>query len=183
MTVIMYVKPGCPYCQRAREQLAAEGTDHRGARRDAEPGLAGRADGLHEQPRRRADDRPRRRLRRPGRFPTGSRLTGALSGRSAAGVSGSELSAGAQVVIPVPRRRRAITVITSCAKYGVSWTRIQKCRAGISTSTASSAATAAASDRGSSWINASSPNKPGAVTVSIRRSPSLTSLSPRARHT
>ena len=25
MTVIMYVKPGCPYCQRAREQLAAEG--------------------------------------------------------------------------------------------------------------------------------------------------------------
>ena len=26
MTVIMYVKPGCPYCQRAREQLAAEGT-------------------------------------------------------------------------------------------------------------------------------------------------------------
>lgn len=25
MTVIMYVKPGCPYCQRAREQLAADG--------------------------------------------------------------------------------------------------------------------------------------------------------------
>jgi glutaredoxin 3 len=25
MTVIMYVKPGCPYCQAAREHLAAEG--------------------------------------------------------------------------------------------------------------------------------------------------------------
>jgi glutaredoxin 3 len=27
MTVVMYVKPGCPYCQAAREHLAAEGTD------------------------------------------------------------------------------------------------------------------------------------------------------------
>lgn len=26
MTVVMYVKPGCPYCQSAREHLAAEGT-------------------------------------------------------------------------------------------------------------------------------------------------------------
>jgi glutaredoxin len=25
MTIVMYVKPRCPYCQRAREQLAAEG--------------------------------------------------------------------------------------------------------------------------------------------------------------
>lgn len=25
MAVIMYVKPGCPYCQAAREHLAAEG--------------------------------------------------------------------------------------------------------------------------------------------------------------
>jgi glutaredoxin len=25
MTVIMYVKPGCPYCQAAREHLAVEG--------------------------------------------------------------------------------------------------------------------------------------------------------------
>jgi glutaredoxin len=25
MTAIMYVKPGCPYCQAAREHLAAEG--------------------------------------------------------------------------------------------------------------------------------------------------------------
>ena len=25
MTVVMYVKPGCPYCQAAREHLAAEG--------------------------------------------------------------------------------------------------------------------------------------------------------------
>jgi glutaredoxin 3 len=25
MSVVMYVKPGCPYCQAAREQLAAEG--------------------------------------------------------------------------------------------------------------------------------------------------------------
>ncbi len=25
MSVIMYVKPGCPYCQRAREHLAAQG--------------------------------------------------------------------------------------------------------------------------------------------------------------
>lgn len=27
MSVIMYVKPGCPYCQAARESLAAEGAD------------------------------------------------------------------------------------------------------------------------------------------------------------
>jgi glutaredoxin 3 len=26
MTVVMYVKPGCPYCQSAREHFAAEGT-------------------------------------------------------------------------------------------------------------------------------------------------------------
>jgi glutaredoxin len=26
MSVVMYVKPGCPYCQAAREHLAAEGT-------------------------------------------------------------------------------------------------------------------------------------------------------------
>jgi glutaredoxin len=25
--VVMYVKPGCPYCQSAREHLAAEGAD------------------------------------------------------------------------------------------------------------------------------------------------------------
>jgi glutaredoxin len=25
MSVVMYVKPGCPYCQTAREHLAAEG--------------------------------------------------------------------------------------------------------------------------------------------------------------
>ena len=25
MTVVMYVKPGCPYCQAAREHLASEG--------------------------------------------------------------------------------------------------------------------------------------------------------------
>jgi glutaredoxin 3 len=25
MTVVMYVKPGCPYCQAAREHLAEEG--------------------------------------------------------------------------------------------------------------------------------------------------------------
>ena len=25
MNVVMYVKPGCPYCQAAREHLAAEG--------------------------------------------------------------------------------------------------------------------------------------------------------------
>lgn len=25
MSVVMYVKPGCPYCQAAREHLAAEG--------------------------------------------------------------------------------------------------------------------------------------------------------------
>lgn len=25
MSVVMYVKPGCPYCQRAREHLAASG--------------------------------------------------------------------------------------------------------------------------------------------------------------
>lgn len=27
MTVVMYVKPACPYCQAAREQLAAEGVE------------------------------------------------------------------------------------------------------------------------------------------------------------
>lgn len=27
MGVVMYVKPGCPYCQAAREHFAAEGTD------------------------------------------------------------------------------------------------------------------------------------------------------------
>ena len=27
MTVIMYVKPGCPYCQAAREHLASEGEE------------------------------------------------------------------------------------------------------------------------------------------------------------
>jgi len=27
MTVVMYVKPGCPYCQAAREHLAGEGED------------------------------------------------------------------------------------------------------------------------------------------------------------
>jgi glutaredoxin len=27
MGVVMYVKPGCPYCQAAREHLAAEGED------------------------------------------------------------------------------------------------------------------------------------------------------------
>lgn len=37
MSVIMYVKPGCPYCQAAREQLAAEGepVEERDATRDA----------------------------------------------------------------------------------------------------------------------------------------------------
>jgi len=25
MSAVMYIKPGCPYCQAAREQLAAEG--------------------------------------------------------------------------------------------------------------------------------------------------------------
>jgi glutaredoxin len=27
MTMIMYVKPGCPYCQAAREHLSAEGRE------------------------------------------------------------------------------------------------------------------------------------------------------------
>jgi glutaredoxin 3 len=27
MSVVMYVKPGCPYCQAAREHLAAEGEE------------------------------------------------------------------------------------------------------------------------------------------------------------
>jgi glutaredoxin len=27
MTVVMYVKPRCPYCQAAREHLAAQGTE------------------------------------------------------------------------------------------------------------------------------------------------------------
>jgi glutaredoxin 3 len=27
MSVVMYVKPGCPYCQAAREHLAAEGVE------------------------------------------------------------------------------------------------------------------------------------------------------------
>jgi glutaredoxin 3 len=38
MTVVMYVKPGCPYCQAARESLAAEGAEvqERDATRDPE---------------------------------------------------------------------------------------------------------------------------------------------------
>jgi glutaredoxin len=37
MDVVMYVKPGCPYCQTAREHLAAEGArvEERDATRDA----------------------------------------------------------------------------------------------------------------------------------------------------
>jgi glutaredoxin 3 len=37
MSVVMYVKPGCPYCQAAREHLAGEGTavQERDATRDA----------------------------------------------------------------------------------------------------------------------------------------------------
>jgi len=36
MSVVMYVKPGCPYCQAAREHLAAEGenVDERDATRN-----------------------------------------------------------------------------------------------------------------------------------------------------
>jgi glutaredoxin 3 len=38
MSVVMYVKPGCPYCQAAREQLAAEGqrVEERDATQSAE---------------------------------------------------------------------------------------------------------------------------------------------------
>jgi glutaredoxin 3 len=38
MTVVMYVKPGCPYCQAAREHLAAEGVgvEERDATRNPE---------------------------------------------------------------------------------------------------------------------------------------------------
>jgi glutaredoxin len=37
MSVIMYVKPACPYCQAAREHLAAEGeeVEERDATRDS----------------------------------------------------------------------------------------------------------------------------------------------------
>jgi glutaredoxin 3 len=37
MPVVMYVKPGCPYCQAAREQLAADGetVEERDATQDA----------------------------------------------------------------------------------------------------------------------------------------------------
>jgi glutaredoxin len=37
MSVVMYVKPACPYCQAAREHLAAEGTsvEERDATQDA----------------------------------------------------------------------------------------------------------------------------------------------------
>jgi glutaredoxin len=37
MSVVMYVKPACPYCQAAREHLAAEGTsvEERDATEDA----------------------------------------------------------------------------------------------------------------------------------------------------
>ena len=36
MSVVMYVKPGCPYCQAAREQLATDGetVEERDATRD-----------------------------------------------------------------------------------------------------------------------------------------------------
>ena len=38
MSVVMYVKPGCPYCQAAREHLAAEGetVEERDATRSAD---------------------------------------------------------------------------------------------------------------------------------------------------
>ncbi|HZU40899.1 MAG TPA: glutaredoxin family protein [Solirubrobacteraceae bacterium] len=38
MAVVMYVKPDCPYCQAAREHLAAEGTavEERDATRNGE---------------------------------------------------------------------------------------------------------------------------------------------------
>jgi glutaredoxin 3 len=38
MSVVMYVKPGCPYCQAAREQLATEGqaVEERDATRNAD---------------------------------------------------------------------------------------------------------------------------------------------------
>ncbi|HWD76755.1 MAG TPA: glutaredoxin [Solirubrobacteraceae bacterium] len=38
MSVVMYVKPGCPYCQAARESLAAEGesVEERDATQDPE---------------------------------------------------------------------------------------------------------------------------------------------------
>jgi glutaredoxin len=38
MNVVMYVKPGCPYCQAAREQLAADGdsVEERDATQNAE---------------------------------------------------------------------------------------------------------------------------------------------------
>jgi len=83
--------------------------------------------------------------------------------------------------VPLARRSRsAITRITSCAKYGVWWTRTQNIRAEISTRSASEAAVAV-SARGWDSINASSPNRFGACTVSSVRSPSLNATVPLER--
>ena len=37
MTVVMYVKPNCPYCQAAREHLAAEGVEFKEKDATADP--------------------------------------------------------------------------------------------------------------------------------------------------
>jgi len=42
MNVVMYVKPGCPYCEAAREHLAAEGAEVE--ERDATASRAWRAE-------------------------------------------------------------------------------------------------------------------------------------------
>ncbi len=51
MSVVMYIKPGCPYCQAARERLAAEGerVEERDATQNAEwkAELMGYTHGLH----------------------------------------------------------------------------------------------------------------------------------------
>jgi hypothetical protein len=87
-----------------------------------------------------------------------------LTGPSLPGGGGSGGSKAERVKLFCRRSHCAITRITSCAKYGVSWTSTQKCRAGISMTETAVAATAV-NDRGSSSISAISPNSPGALTV------------------
>jgi hypothetical protein len=72
------------------------------------------------------------------------------------GLSGARGRSAGQVAVLWRGSRCAVTRIASRAKYGVSWTSTQRCRAGISMTTTSEAATAH-SDRGSSSISASDP--------------------------
>lgn len=80
MSTVVYVKPGCPYCEEARTSLRADGVEFE--ERDATTRPDWRAE-LMEHSRGHRDG-PDRRPRRRGRDRRleGPRLTRAVSGRS-----------------------------------------------------------------------------------------------------